>query len=112
MDRFLKWFPLFFLVVLIVMAAAAYWYVTPQRLKAIVQPYLSLALKRDVTFDRINWRLSEGVVISGLRVAGLGWSRSLIDRRAGTGAGVAERVVFRRGMVGRVGAGRCGCCCG
>ena len=83
MDRFLKWFPLFFLVVLIVMAATAYWYVTPQRLKAIVQPYLSLALKRDVTFDRINWRLSEGVVISGLRVAGeVGADPILVAERA------------------------------
>ena len=68
MIRFLKWFYLFFAVALIVVAASAYLYMTPQRLKAIVQPYLSLALERDVTFDRIDWGLSEGVVISGLRV--------------------------------------------
>ena len=81
MDRFLKWFSLFFVVVLIVMAATAYWYVTPQRLKAIVQPRLSLALEREVMFDRIEWRLSDGVVFSGLRV-GDGADPVLVAERA------------------------------
>ena len=52
------------------MVASAYWYVTPQRLKALAQPHLSSALGREVMFDRIDWGLSDGVVISGLRVEG------------------------------------------
>ena len=39
--RFLKWFFPISMAVLIVVVASAYWYVTPQRLKAIVQPHLS-----------------------------------------------------------------------
>ena len=70
MIRFLKWFFLVLAAVLIVVVASAYWYVTPQRLKAIVQPHLSSALGREVMFDRINWGLSDGVVFSGLRVEG------------------------------------------
>ena len=70
MIRFLKWFFPIFAVVLIVVVASAYWYVTPQRLKAIVQPHLSSALGREVMFDRIDWGLSDGVVFSGLRVEG------------------------------------------
>ena len=70
MVRFLKWFFPIFAAVLIVVVASAYWYVTPQRLKAIVQPRLSSALGREVVFDRIEWGLSDGVVISGLRVEG------------------------------------------
>ena len=66
--RFLKWFFPIFAAVLIVVAASAYWYVTPQRLKAIVQPRLSSALDREVMFDRIEWGLSDGVVITDLRV--------------------------------------------
>ena len=68
MIRFLKWFFPIFAAVLIVVVASAYWYVTPQRLKAIVQPHLSSALGREVMFDRIEWGLFDGVVISGLRV--------------------------------------------
>ncbi|MCY3868627.1 MAG: hypothetical protein OXG87_03655 [Gemmatimonadetes bacterium] len=68
MVRFLKWFFPIFAAVLIVVAASAYWYVTPQRLKAIVQPRLSPALGREVMFDGIEWGLSDGVVISGLWV--------------------------------------------
>ena len=68
MVRFLKWFFPIFAAVLIVVVASAYWYVTPQRLKAIVQPRLSSALGREVVFDRIEWGLSDGVVILGLRV--------------------------------------------
>ena len=68
MIRFLKWFFLVLAAVLIVVVAGAYWYVTPQRLKEIVQPHLSSALGREVMFDRINWGLFGGVVISGLRV--------------------------------------------
>ncbi len=70
MIRFLKWFFPISLAVLIVVVASAYWYVTPQRLKAIVQPQLSSALGREVVFDRIEWGLSDGAVISGLRVEG------------------------------------------
>ena len=70
MVRFLKWFFPISMAVLIVVVASAYWYVTPQRLKAIVQPRLSSALGREVVFDRIEWGLSDGVVISGLRVEG------------------------------------------
>ena len=70
MVRFLKWFFPISLAVLIVVVASAYWYVTPQRLKEIVQPRLSSALGQEVTFDRINWGLSGGVVISSLRVEG------------------------------------------
>ena len=55
---------------LIVVVAGAYWYVTPPRLKAFVQPHLSSALGREVVFDRIDWGLSDGVVFSGLRVEG------------------------------------------
>ena len=66
--RFLKWFFPIFAVILIIVVASAYWYVTPQRLKAIVQPRLSSALGREVAFDHIEWGLSDGVVISGLRV--------------------------------------------
>ena len=66
--RFLKWFFPISMAVLIVVVASAYWYVTPQRLKAIVQPHLSSALGREVMFDRIEWGLFDGVVISGLRV--------------------------------------------
>ena len=70
MIRFLKWvFPIS-TAVLIVVVASAYWYVTPQRLKAIVQPHLSSALGREVMFDRIEWGLFDGVVFSGLRVEG------------------------------------------
>ncbi len=58
------------MAVLIVVVAGAYWYVTPQRLKAIVQPHLSSALGREVVFDRIEWGPFDGVVISGLRVEG------------------------------------------
>ncbi len=66
--RFLKWFFPILAVILIIVVASAYWYVTPQRLKAIVQPSLSSALGREVMFDHIDWGLSDGVVISGLRV--------------------------------------------
>ena len=68
MVRFLKWFFPILAVILIIVVASAYWYVTPQRLKAIVQPRLSSALGREVMFDRIEWGLSDGAVISGLRV--------------------------------------------
>ena len=70
MVRFLKWFFPISLAVLIVLVASAYWYVTPQRLKAIVQPRLSSALGREVMFDHIEWGLFDGVVFSGLRVEG------------------------------------------
>ena len=70
MIRFLKWFFLVLAAVLIIVVASAYWYVTPQRLKAIVQPHLSSALGREVMFDRIEWGLFDGVVFSGLRVEG------------------------------------------
>ena len=66
--RFLKWFFPILAVILIIVVASAYWYVTPQRLKAIVQPRLSSALGREVAFDHIEWGLSDGVVFSGLRV--------------------------------------------
>ena len=66
--RFLKWFFPILAVTLIIVVASAYWYVTPQRLKAIVQPRLSSALGREVMFDRIEWGLSDGVVITDLRV--------------------------------------------
>lgn len=66
--RFLKWFFPIFAVILIIVVASAYWYVTPQRLKAIVQPRLSSALGREVAFDHIEWGLSDGVVITDLRV--------------------------------------------
>ena len=66
--RFLKWFFPILAVILIIVVASAYWYVTPQRLKAIVQPRLSSALGREVAFDHIEWGLSDGVVISDLRV--------------------------------------------
>ncbi|MYK51426.1 MAG: hypothetical protein F4032_06615 [Gemmatimonadetes bacterium] len=68
MVRFLKWFFPISTAVLIVLVASAYWYMTPQRLKAIVQPHLSSALGREVMFDHIEWGLSDGVVFSGLRV--------------------------------------------
>ncbi|MDE2698304.1 MAG: hypothetical protein OXI23_05495 [Gemmatimonadota bacterium] len=55
---------------MIIVIASAYWYVTPQRLKAVVQPRLSSALGREVMFDHIDWGLSDGVVFSGLRVEG------------------------------------------
>ena len=70
MIRFLKWFLPISTAILIVVVASAYWYVTPQRLKAIVQPRLSSALDREVMFDRIEWGLSDDVVILGLRVEG------------------------------------------
>ena len=70
MVRFLKWFFSISLAVLIVLVASAYWYVTPQRLKEIVQPRLSSALGREVVFDHIDWGLSDGVVFSDLRVEG------------------------------------------
>ena len=68
MIRFLKWFFPIFAAVLIVLVASAYWYVTSQRLKVVVQPHLSSALGREVMFDRIEWELFDGVVISDLRV--------------------------------------------
>ena len=70
MIRFLKWFFPISMAVLIVVVAGAYWYVTPERLKAIVQPHLSSALGREVAFDRIDWGLFDGVELSGLRVEG------------------------------------------
>lgn len=70
MVRFLKWFFPIFAAVLIVVVASAYWYVTPDRLKVIVQPRLSSILGREVVFDRIEWGLSDGVVFSGLKVEG------------------------------------------
>ncbi|MYD64035.1 MAG: hypothetical protein F4W91_23635 [Gemmatimonadetes bacterium] len=70
MVRFLKWFLPISMAVLIIVIASAYWYVTPQRLKTIVQPHLSSALGREVMFDRIEWGLSDGVVFSDLRVEG------------------------------------------
>ena len=72
MLRFLKWFFPILAVILIIVVASAYWYVTPQRLKAIVQPRLSSALGREVVFDHIDWGLSDGVVFSGLKVEGRG----------------------------------------
>ncbi len=81
MVRFLKWFFPISLAVLIVVVASAYWYVTPQRLKEIVQPRLSSVLGREVMFDRIEWGLSDGVVISDLRV-GDGADSLLIAERA------------------------------
>ena len=68
MMRFLKWFFLSCAAVLIIVVASAYWYVSPARLKAIVQPRLSATLGGEVTFDRIDWGLFDGVVISGLQV--------------------------------------------
>ncbi len=83
MVRFLKWFFPISTAVLIVLAASAYWYMTPQRLKAIVQPRLSSALGREVMFDRIDWGLSDGVVISGLGVEkGDGSDPLLVAERA------------------------------
>ena len=83
MIRFLKWFFPISMAVLIVVVAGAYWYVTPQRLKAIVQPRLSSALGREVMFDRIDWGLFDGVVISGLRVeGGSGFDPLLVAERA------------------------------
>ncbi|MCY3682052.1 MAG: hypothetical protein OXH16_11685 [Gemmatimonadetes bacterium] len=83
MIRFLKWFFPIFAVVLIVVVASAYWYVTPQRLKEIVQPRLSSALGREVVFDHIDWGLFDGVVISGLRVEkGDGSDPLLVAERA------------------------------
>ena len=83
MVRFLKWFFPILAVVLIVVVASAYWYVTPQRLKEIVQPRLSSALGREVMFDHIQWGLSDGVVISGLRVEGrAGPDPILVSERA------------------------------
>ena len=83
MVRFLKWFFPISTAVLIVLVASAYWYMTPQRLKAIVQPRLSSALGREVMFDRIDWGLSDGVVISGLRVEkGDGSDPLLVAERA------------------------------
>ncbi|MXZ11337.1 MAG: hypothetical protein F4Y79_18085 [Gemmatimonadetes bacterium] len=70
MVRFLKWFFPILAVILIIVVASAYWYVTPQRLKEIVQPRLSSALGREVMFDHIDWGLSDGVVFSGLKVEG------------------------------------------
>ena len=78
MIRFLKWFFPISTAVLIVVVASAYWCVTPQRLKTIVQPHLSSALGREVMFDRIEWGLSDGVVISGLRVEGRGGTDPLL----------------------------------
>ena len=77
--RFLKWFFPIFAAVLIVVVASTYWYVTPQRLKAIVQPHLSSALGREVMFDSIEWGVFDGVVISDLRVEGRG---GLVAERA------------------------------
>ena len=83
MVRFLKWFFPIFAAVLIVLVASAYWYVTPQRLKAIVQPRLSSAVGRGVMFDHIDWGLSDGVVFSGLRVEGrTGTDPFLVAERA------------------------------
>ena len=70
MVRFLKWFFPISTAVLIIVIVSAYWYVTPQRLKTIVQPHLSSALGREVMFNRIEWGLSDGVVFSELRVEG------------------------------------------
>ena len=56
------------MAVLIVAVAGAYWYLNPARLRALVEPRLSSALGREFTFDRIEWGLLDGVVISGLRV--------------------------------------------
>ena len=71
------------MVVLIIVIASAYWYVTPQRLKEIVQPRLSSALGREVVFDHIEWELFDGVVISGLRVEkGDGSDPLLVAERA------------------------------
>lgn len=78
MIRFLKWFFPIFAAFLIIVVASAYWYVTPQRLKAIVQPHLSSALGREVMFDRIEWGLFDEVMISGLRVEGRGGSDPLL----------------------------------
>ena len=83
MLRFLKWFFPISTAVLIVLVASAYWYMTPQRLKEIVQPRLSSALGREVMFDHIDWGLSDGVVISGLRVEkGDGSDPLLVAERA------------------------------
>ena len=91
MIRFLKWFFPISTAVLIVVVASAYWYVTPQRLKAIVQPRLSSALGREVVFDRIDWGLSNGVVISGLRVEGRDGSDPFTDLQHVSTSLVAER---------------------
>ena len=65
---FLRWLLPSCMAVLIVAVGGAYWYLNPARLRAIVEPRLSSALGREVTFDRIEWGLLDGVVISGLRV--------------------------------------------
>ena len=82
MVRFLKWFLPISMAVLIVVAASAYWYVTPQRLKEIVQPRLSSALGREVVFDRVEWGLSDGVVITDLRVGDGGTDPLLVAEQA------------------------------
>ncbi len=83
MIRFLKWFFPIGTAILIVVVVSAYWYVTPERLKAIVQPRLSSALGREVMFDRIAWGLFDGVMVSGLRVEdGDGSDPLLVAERA------------------------------
>ena len=83
MIRFFKWFFPISTAVLIIVIVSAYWYVTPQRLKTIVQPHLSSALGREVMFDRIEWGLSDGVVFSGLRMEdGDGSDPLLVAERA------------------------------
>ena len=91
MIRFLKWFFPISTAVLIVVVASAYWYVTPQRLKAIVQPHLSSALGREVAFDRIEWGLFDGVVFSGLRVEGRDGTDPFTDLQPVSTSLVAER---------------------
>ena len=100
--------------VLIVVVASAYWYVTPQRLKAIVQPHLSSALGREVMFDRIEWGLFDGVVFSGLRVEGRVGTDPFTDLQHVSTSLAAERAQVHMSRwkllssLGRVGAERCG----
>ena len=76
MVRFLKWFFPISLAVLIVVVASAYWYVTPQRLKEIVQPRLSSVLgQRGDCLIILEWGLSDGVVISRFAGGRSGWIR-------------------------------------
>ena len=91
MIRFLKWFFPISMAILIVVVAGAYWYVTPQRLKAIVQPHLSSALGREVMFDRIEWGPFDGVVISGLRVGDRVGADSFTDLQPVSTCLVAEQ---------------------
>lgn len=75
--RFIKRVFWFCVVLFVVVLAGVYWYLTPERLQALIQPRLEKALGREVVFDDVQWGVLDG---PGVTILGLS-----VKQRVGTG---------------------------